>query len=58
MKSHRFICFLVATRLMPPASSATKSYLRIENPGYTISEVNFITDSVIGNMKCKGKFWL
>ena len=41
-----------------PASSATKLYLRIENPGYTISEVNFITDSVIGNMKCKGKFWL
>ncbi len=41
-----------------PATDATKLYLRIENPGYTINEVNYSTGSVIENIKVKGKFWL
>jgi hypothetical protein len=41
-----------------PLTSATKLYLRVENPGYTNGQTNYHTGNVINNMQCNGKFWL
>lgn len=41
-----------------PAASATKLYLRVENPGHAVGQTSYYTNNVIDNMQCNGKFWL